>query len=191
MAARPSQSRFRLPPIRISDLASGFFFTLLPFFLGACDPSASETPPVPVSALYECKGEAGYAGTWEDVIGPLRRDGNLDSLDRVPCQKPTGAPPGISWMVVGDSASVEPESTRVRVVVLDAQCRVKKEYADTVSFPAGKGPKLGYIQWDGRFADGSKAPSGEYFVNTVFAWKSGGQDTAWSKVGMLQSACED
>jgi hypothetical protein len=195
MPARPPAAPFRTFPIRVLSWTALMAFALPALFLAACDPSATGSPAVPASLaspLYECKGTPGYAGTWEDILRGLRNAGDLDSLDRTPCPKTSGTLPGVSLMVLGDTAaSVEPESTRVRIVVLDAQCRVKREYADTAVFPPGRGSTLGYIRWDGRFADGSKAPTGEYYINTVFEWKTGEPDTAWSKVGMLQFDCAD
>lgn len=166
--------------------------TCAPFLFQACDPASSGGHvPAPASALYECKGEPGYAGTWEEVIGPLRAAGELDSLDRTPCVGPTATADDLFVMTVGNRSPEAQEKARLRVVVLDAQCRVKNEYADSVSFTAGQDPNTGFIRWDTRFADGTRAPSGEYFINAVIEWENGSRDTSWSKIGMLRSACGD
>jgi hypothetical protein len=167
-----------------------FLSAALAILFQACEPSSSE-PPRPASALYECRGEPGYAGTWEEVIGPLRASGALDSQDRLPCGDTAAPVPDVTLMIRGNAEAGAAEKARLRVVVLDAQCGLKNEYTDTVTFGAGRGPAAGFFHWNTRFADGTRAPSGEYFINTVAEWENGSRDTSWSKIGMLATACGD
>ena len=167
---------------------------LLPLAFVGCDPADPGPPEKPRSAFYECKGEPGYAGNWEDMLRGMRDAGFLDGQDRMPCSH---TPADTSSIGLGRSfpdragTSAEPESLRVRTLVLDARCRPLSEFSDTLPLPSGSDSPSAVLRWDGRLSDGSRVPTGEYFLNSEWVRSDGRKDTTWAKIGLIRTSCPD
>lgn len=152
---------------------------LLPLLFSACDPRETAAPPPPASPLYECAGQPPYASKWEDIVAGLDSDGVAY------CAPP---PPAGALPRAGDAANEGLDTVRVRQIILDAQCRFLAS-SDTLLVRAADGPRLGASAWDFRLADGSPAPTGEYFINTVWEGPDGRRDTTFEKTGYIRLEC--
>ena len=175
-----SRTTARLPrrsPARISTRPGVLSAALLPILLTACGSDSPAAPPQPVSALYQCRGEPGYSGTWEDVL----KSANHDSV--LYCAPPPADQEGQAHLR-NEVSTDTLDTLRMHTLVLDGQCRFLEEFDDSMALR--KGAPLPSWRWSGRLADGSTAPSGEYFLNTVWKRPDGGEDTTWAKIGMLR-----
>ena len=72
-------------------------------------------------------------------------------------------------------------------MVLDADCRFLDQDDDTSSVPADiPHPN---VFWDGRYADGRLAETGECSVKTEIRWPDGRKDTTYQKIGFIRTGC--
>ncbi len=158
-------------PVGLRGLVSAWIAGVPFLFLG-CDQGDPAAPPQPVGALYECRGEPGYSGSWDEILK------GLDSSGVVYCAPPpTGSP------VSADTG----DSVRVHAVLLDGGCRYLETFEDTLT--SEEAYHATFSIRNGRMADGSILTTGEYFLNTVREWPDGRKDTSWYKFGMVRTEC--
>lgn len=144
----------------------------VPFLFLGCDRGDPAAPPQPVGALYECRGEPGYSGSWDEILK------GLDSSGTVYC-----APPPTICSVSVDTG----DWVRVHAVLLDGRCRFLEAFEDTLALEEASHATISV--WNGKMADGSILHTGEYFLNAVREWPDGRKDTSWSKFGMIRTEC--
>jgi hypothetical protein len=157
-----------------------------PFLFQACEPAEPAAPPKPASALYECRGIAPYAAPWKEILK------GLDSSGVVYCAPPPAGPPSVQALALAKEADTAgpSDSVRAHVVVLDGQCRFLEAYEDTLALKSDyRSPYLYSMEWPRTLADGSPAPTGEYFLNAVQQWPDGRIDTTWAKIGIVRTQC--
>jgi flagellar hook assembly protein FlgD len=79
------------------------------------------------------------------------------------------------------------DTVKLHIVLLDGQCRFLETQENILVWP--KGAETPFWFWDGKMADGSAAPTGEYYINLVREWRDGSKDTSWSKSGYIRTQC--